>query len=181
MAQLPEHAKDKAIEIWSQTKPASVSKVHGPAFGPDGERDRARHATDAASGLTFLAPSVRNAALRRRSSYPPPIPMQCPCIWPKSAAASRRERMRRSSSIGQAITSRRDSPFHPTSRSSACRPTHQSSSRVENVWEYLKLAITVFESYDDIVDKSCAAWRFFADDHERVASITSRTWATVIP
>jgi transposase len=55
---------------------------------------------------------------------------------------------------------------------------------VENVWEYLrgnKLAITVFESYDDIVDKSCAAWRFFADDPERVASITSRTWATVNP
>jgi hypothetical protein len=39
----------------------------------------------------------------------------------------------------------------------------------------------VFESYDDIVDKSCAAWRFFADDPERVASITSRTWATVNP
>jgi hypothetical protein len=125
MAQLPEHAKDKAIEIWFQTKPASVSKVHEPAFGPDGERDRARHATNATSGLTFLAPSVRNAALRRRSSYPPPIPMQCPCIWPKSAAASRRERMRRSSSMGQAITSRRDSPFHPTSRSSACPRHHR--------------------------------------------------------
>jgi hypothetical protein len=53
---------------------------------------------------------------------------------------------------------------------------------VENVWEYLRgniLATTVFESYADIVDKSCAAWRFFADDPERVASITSRTWATV--
>ena len=53
---------------------------------------------------------------------------------------------------------------------------------VENVWEYLrgnKLATTVFESYADIVDKSCAAWRFFADDPERVASITFRTWATV--
>ena len=61
-----------------------------------------RHATNATSGLTFLAPSVRNAALRRRSSYPPPIPMQCPCIWPKSAAVSRRERMLRSSSMAQA-------------------------------------------------------------------------------
>ena len=30
-----------------------------------------RHATNATSGLTFLAPSVRNAALRRRSSEPP--------------------------------------------------------------------------------------------------------------
>jgi hypothetical protein len=55
---------------------------------------------------------------------------------------------------------------------------------IENVWEYLrgnKLAITVFDSYDDIVDKSCAAWRFFADDPQRVASITSRSWATVNP
>jgi hypothetical protein len=42
---------------------------------------------------------------------------------------------------------------------------------IENVWEYLrgnKLAITVLENYDDIVDKSCAAWRYFADDPERV-------------
>jgi len=32
---------------------------------------------------------------------------------------------------------------------------------IENVWEYLrgnKLAITVFDSYDDILDKSCNAW-----------------------
>jgi hypothetical protein len=32
---------------------------------------------------------------------------------------------------------------------------------IENVWEYLranKLAITVFNDYDDIVDKTCAAW-----------------------
>ena len=55
---------------------------------------------------------------------------------------------------------------------------------MENVWEYLrgnKLASTVFESYDNIVDKSCTAWNFFADDSERVASITSRAWATVNP
>ena len=55
---------------------------------------------------------------------------------------------------------------------------------IENVWEYLrgnKLAITVFESYDDIVDKACDAWTFFADDKDRIASITTRSWATVIP
>ena len=91
--------------------------------------------------------------------------------------------MLRLSSMAQAITSRRDSPSRATSRSSACRYAPELNP-VENVWEYLrgnKLAITVFENYDDIVDKSCAAWRFFADDPERVASITSRTWATVIP
>jgi len=46
---------------------------------------------------------------------------------------------------------------------------------IENVWEYLrgnKLAITVFDDYDDIVDKTCVAWNFFADDPKRIASIT---------
>ena len=55
---------------------------------------------------------------------------------------------------------------------------------MENVWEYLranKLAITVFDDYDDIVDKACAAWRFFAHDPNRIASITTRSWATVNP
>jgi hypothetical protein len=55
---------------------------------------------------------------------------------------------------------------------------------VENVWEYLrgnKLAITVFDSYDDILHKACNAWTFFADDPDRITSITTRSWATVIP
>ena len=55
---------------------------------------------------------------------------------------------------------------------------------IENVWEYLrgnKLAITVFENYDDIVDKACDAWTFFADDNDRIASVTTRAWATVSP
>jgi transposase len=53
---------------------------------------------------------------------------------------------------------------------------------VENVWEYLRgnrLAITVFDDYDDIVNKACDAWTFFANDPDRIASITTRSWATV--
>jgi transposase len=53
---------------------------------------------------------------------------------------------------------------------------------IENVWEYLrgnKLAITVFDDYDDIVDKTCDAWNFFEQNPKRIASITTRTWATV--
>jgi hypothetical protein len=41
-------------------------------------------------------------------------------------------------------------------------------------------AITVFDSYDDILDKACDAWTFFANDQNRIASITTRSWATVI-
>jgi hypothetical protein len=53
---------------------------------------------------------------------------------------------------------------------------------VENVWAYLranKLAITVFNTYDDIVDACCNAWNFFANDPAAITSITSRTWAQV--
>ena len=53
---------------------------------------------------------------------------------------------------------------------------------VENIWAYLrgnKLSNTVFDSYDHIVQVACNAWRFFADDPERIASITSRPWAQV--
>ena len=53
---------------------------------------------------------------------------------------------------------------------------------VENIWEYLRangLANTVFDDYDDIVDKSCEAWMFFANDKASVASLTIREWAAV--
>ena len=53
---------------------------------------------------------------------------------------------------------------------------------VENIWEYLRgngLSNTVFESYEDIVAKSCDAWMFFANDPDRVASVTTRDWAAV--
>ena len=54
---------------------------------------------------------------------------------------------------------------------------------MENVWAYLranKLAISVFESYDEIVDKCCDAWNFFAEDKQAITSITSRNWAKTV-
>ena len=53
---------------------------------------------------------------------------------------------------------------------------------VENVWQYLranKLANTVFDSYDEILDQCSAAWNFFANDQAAITSITSRAWAAV--
>ena len=52
----------------------------------------------------------------------------------------------------------------------------------ENIWEYLrknKLSNTVFDSYDDILDKACQAWLYFAEDKLSVTTITNRVWATV--
>ena len=53
---------------------------------------------------------------------------------------------------------------------------------MENVWEYLrgnKLAITVFDDYEDILDTACDAWMFLENDKERIATIAARSWATV--
>ena len=55
---------------------------------------------------------------------------------------------------------------------------------VENVWEYLrknKLAIRVFDGYAHILDVCCEAWNFFANDAERIRSVTTRAWAQVKP
>ena len=53
---------------------------------------------------------------------------------------------------------------------------------VEKVWQSLrssKLAITVLDGYDAIVDACCAAWNFFANDTQAITSITSRSWAKI--
>ena len=53
---------------------------------------------------------------------------------------------------------------------------------VENVWAYLranKLAITVFDSCEDILKACCTARNFFANDPKAIASITQRSWAKV--
>ena len=42
-----------------------------------------------------------------------------------------------------------------------------------------KLSNTIYENYDDILEKACQAWMFFANDKERVTSITTRQWAKV--
>ena len=52
----------------------------------------------------------------------------------------------------------------------------------ENIWEYLrknKLSNTVFDSYDDIVDKACEAWLFFANDKTTVTTISTRDWTKI--
>ncbi|MEP3331382.1 MAG: hypothetical protein ABJO34_13435, partial [Sedimentitalea sp.] len=40
-------------------------------------------------------------------------------------------------------------------------------------------AISVFDSYGDILNKCQDAWNFFANDPDRITSITSRNWITV--
>ena len=48
---------------------------------------------------------------------------------------------------------------------------------MESVWQYLqtsKLAFTIFDTYEEILDKCCEVWNFFANDPKRINSITHR-------
>jgi len=69
-----------------------------------------------------------------------------------------------SSSTAPAITAPTRLPFQTTSRLSTCPPYAPELNPIENVWEYLranKLAITVFDDYDDIVEKNLRSLELF--------------------
>lgn len=54
---------------------------------------------------------------------------------------------------------------------------------IENVWAYIRanrLAISVFETCDEIVTRCCDAWNFFANDIATVQSITNRDYAKAV-
>ena len=52
---------------------------------------------------------------------------------------------------------------------------------VENIWQYLRqtwLSNRVFNTYDDIVDAACDAWRRLIAQPQTITSIGSRNWAS---
>jgi len=53
---------------------------------------------------------------------------------------------------------------------------------VENVWQYLRanwLANRVFDTYEEIIDAACQAWRNLIAQPEAITSIGMRDWAHV--
>lgn len=53
---------------------------------------------------------------------------------------------------------------------------------VENIWQYLRanrLAITVWDTAEQILDTCCQAWNALINEPGRIASIATRQWATV--
>jgi transposase len=51
---------------------------------------------------------------------------------------------------------------------------------VENIWQYLRqnwLSNRVFDTYEDIIDAACDAWRKLTAKPETITSIATRQWA----
>ena len=54
---------------------------------------------------------------------------------------------------------------------------------VENVWAYLranKLSNSVFDTYDTIVGRCCAAWTWLTDTPDRIRSIAAAPWTRTV-
>jgi transposase len=64
-----------------------------------------------------------------------------------------------------------------------CLPSYSPElNPVENIWEYLrknKLALRVYDRYEDILEACCDAWTDLIAIPARLASITIRDWAKV--
>jgi transposase len=64
-----------------------------------------------------------------------------------------------------------------------CLPPYSPElNPVENVWEYLRknsLALRIYDTYDDIVDACCNAWKDLVATPARLLSITRRRWAAM--
>jgi DDE superfamily endonuclease len=74
-------------------------------------------------------------------------------------------------------------PRVPDNLTLVCLPAYAPElNPAENIWDYLrknKLAIRVYATYDAIVDACCRAWNDLLAIPARLASITTRDWATV--
>jgi len=184
MAQIPDHAKDKPIEIWFQDEArigqqGTLTRV----WAKRGTRPRALRDQRSDSAYLFGAacPQRRVATgLVMPAANAETMSLHLTAIGRKVTAGSHAALVLDGAGyhIAAALTIPDNLTLMPLP------PYAPELNPIENVWEYLrgnKLAITVFDDYDDIVDKTGVAWNFFADDPKRIASITTRSWATVNP
>lgn len=75
-----------------------------------------------------------------------------------------------------------DAGKYHASTAATLRPRAPELNPVENVWQYLrnnKLAITVFDTYAQILDNCSDAWNFFESHPECITPITQRNWEKV--
>jgi hypothetical protein len=53
---------------------------------------------------------------------------------------------------------------------------------VENIWQFMRgnwLSNLVFDTYDDIIDVACHAWRKLIAQPDTITSIGMRDWAHI--
>ena len=150
-------------------------------FGPGAEPARARHVILATNGLIIFGADLSAIA-------PLPPPSSCPLPIRMAMNEHLAEIAKTVVPGAHAVIVLDGAGWHGSK--ALCTPDNitllplppyaPELNPIENVWAYLranKLAISIFDSYDHIVEKCCDAWNFFAEDKETVQNITSREYA----
>ena len=179
---LPDHAKDKPIEIWFQDEArigqqGSLTRV----WAKRGTRPRAPRDQRYKWAYIFGAVCPQRCATAA---------LVLPAANTESMSMHLAEISRRVDANAHAMLILDGAGYHkatdlklPDNITLVYLPPYAPElNPIENIWAYLranKLANTVYQDYDDILDKTSDAWMFFANDEKVVASITSRYWAQV--
>lgn len=180
---LPDHARDKPLEVWFQDEArvgqqGTLTRI----WAPRGSRPRAPRDTRYTSAYIFGAVCPERGATAA-------------LVMPHADTAAMNAHLAEISRTvvngAHAVIVLDGAGWHG---STALRvpenitllslpPYAPELNPIENVWAYLRtnrLAISVFETYDDIVARCCGAWNFFANDTATVRSITTREYAKAV-
>ena len=182
-AVIPEHAREKPIELWWQDEArvgqqGTLTRVWAergsrPAAPRDQRREWAyifgavcpRRDIGAALVLPYANAEAMNLHLEEIGSQ----------VTPGSHAVLLLDGAGWHQTGGKLRVPKNISLLHPPPYSPELNP-------VENIWQFLRhhLGNRVFESYAAIVDACCAAWNALVAEPGHITSITTRDWASVI-
>jgi transposase len=182
-AALPEHARDKPIEVWFQDEArvgqqSTVTRIWGRrGTRPRASRDRrfvwaylfGAVCPERGVGAALVLPYANTAAMRLHleeiGRHVAPDAHAVVVLdgagWHRTPALAMPDNL-------TLLTLPRYSP---------------ELNPVENVWQYLrqnKLSHRVWEGYDAIVETCSEAWNALVHEPGRIASVTRRSWAKVV-
>ena len=180
---LPEHARGKPLEVWFQDEArvgqqGTLTRI----WAPRGSRPRAPRDTRYTSAYIFGAVCPERGATAA---------LVMPHADTAAMNAHLAEISRTIAKGAHAVLVLDGAGWHgakalcvPDNITMLLLPPYAPElNPIENVWAYLRanrLAISVFETYDEIVAKCCDAWNFFAENIDTVRSITSRDYAITV-
>ena len=179
---LPDHVKEKPLEIWFQDEARVGQKgTLTRIWGKRGTRPRAPR--DTGYEFTYIfgaACSERGKAAGLVMSYVNTEAMTLHLMEVSKAVATDAHGLLIADGAGWHDSKDLKVPDNITILK--LPPYSPELNPMENVWQYLranKLAFAVFDSYEEILEKCCEAWNFFANDPERINSIMHRDWTMI--
>jgi len=179
---LPEHARDKPLEIWFQDEArvgqkGSLTRL----WARRGSRPRAPRDTRYDSAYIFgaICPERQIGAgivmpYADTEAFNAHLAEISRCVAEASHAALLLD------GAGWHVASALVIP--PNITLVHLPPYSPELNPIENIWEYLrknKLALRIHDSYDAVVTACCQAWNDLMAMPDRIASITTRQWAVM--